>query len=306
MSKKISLFFVVEDSVITCNRFTAILEKFCEAGHDVYNIDFTIKDIEVNNSLVKKVIEAERFLKKRFKFKAYYTLSCKFEQLRGLRMRELAKKGFNVKILVDDIEQLHAFSKTKTRISRFELVSVSPGSDFLKLFSDWLFSKDAVDIVNFSDLLKLILMKERNSCEYNSCMGNVLSIDSSGIVYWCKHNKPETALGRTDEHKSLSDLFNSGQFEKYLDLHYQHREYCKSACSLFETCQSGCPLNCSTTQKEKCIEQNFIKFIDHAYNGLRRGIDLGDLTFLNKHARTILVNALAYTPFSDFFESLDT
>jgi radical SAM protein with 4Fe4S-binding SPASM domain len=336
MSKQISLFFIVEDSVITCQRLTAVLEKCCEAGHDTYHIEFTFKDVDVNNLFIEKIIEVARTLKERFKFKADYTLACRYEQLRGLSLRGLAKKGFNIKLLLDGVAQLRTVSKPAKHVVRFlpkaeifvnnlvvcEPVSISNltcdieiplrfdcingiESNFMNLFSDWLFSKSAVEIKNFTDLLKLMLMKERNGCEYNSCLGHVLSVDSSGIVYWCKHNRPETVLGHIDEFKTLSDIFNRGQFEMYLDMHYQKREHCKSACSRYEICQGGCPLNCDTSQKEKCTEQNFIEVIDHLSDELRRGIDLGDLSLLNKHARTVILNAIAFAPFSDFFQNLE-
>ena len=333
MSKQISLFFIVEDSVITCKRLMAVLEKCCEASHNVFHVEFTFKNIEVSSLFVEKIVEVERTLKKRFNFKADYTLICQYEQLRGLRLRGLAKRGFNIKLLLNDIAQLRTFSKAAKRVARFipkaevfvnnfaecEPVSLSNliceinmplrfeciNGNFMNLFSDWLFSKHAVEIRNFTELLKLILMKERNGCEYNSCLGHVLSIDSLGVAYWCKHNRPETALGHIDEFKILSDFFNSGQFEMYLDMHYQKREYCKSKCSRHEICQGGCPLNCDTSQKEKCTEQNFIEVVEHLSDELRRGIDMYDLSLLNKYACTIILNAIAFAPFSDFFQSLE-
>lgn len=311
MSKKISIFIIVEDYEATCKRLTSVLEKCCEAGHNLFHIEFTFKDIEITNLFVDKIFE----LKKRLNITADYTLVCRYEQLRGLHLRGLAKKGFNIKLLIDDMAQLK--TKTAKRVTKSEVfvaceLASIPKIDTplplrfecinVNLFRDWLFSKDAVDIRNFTDLLKLILLKERNGCEYNSCLGHVLSIDDLDIVYWCKHNKPETALGYIEEFKTLADCFNNGQFEKYLDMHYQRREYCQSKCSRYEICQGGCPLNCDTSQKEKCTEQNYIEVIDHISNELCRGIDQGDLSLFNKHARTIILNAIAFAPFSDFWD----
>jgi len=337
MSKQVSLFFIVEDIEITCKRIAAILEFCCEAGYDAYHIEFTFIEIDVNNLFVVKIIEIERVLKKRLDFTVTYTLSCRFEQIRKLRLRGHAKKRFNVKILLDDIDRLRIFSKTSKRIARFlskaeifmkypavcELESISKltcgvdislrfecvngvDDNFMSLFSDWLFSKHDFEIKDFTDLIKLILMKERTGCEYNSCLGHVLSFDSSGMVYWCKNNKPETVLGHIDEIKNLSDFLHGGQFEKYLDMHYHKREYCKSNCSRYEICQSGCPLNCGTLHNNKCMEQSFIEVIDHISKGLHRGIDLGDLSVLNKYARTIILNAIAFAPFSGFFDEFGT
>ena len=326
MSKQISLFFVVEDSAITCKRLSAMLEICCEADHNAFHIEFALKDIGVNNLFIEKVIEVKKY----FNITADYTLACRFEQLSELHLRSLAKKRFNIKLLLDDAAQLQTFSKIAKQVARFfpkaeVFVNKQPVSipnltcdidiplrfdckngvdDILKnLFNDWLFSKQAVEIKNFTDMLKLILMKERNGCEYNSCLGHILSVDSSGMVYWCKHNRPETVLGHIDDCKTLSDFFNSGQFENYLDIHYQKREYCNSNCNRYEICQGGCPLNCDLSQKEKCSEENFIAVIDHITNELRRGIGLGDLSLFNKHARTIILNAIAYAPFSEFFSN---
>ena len=327
MSKPISLFFIVEDCELIWKSVTFLLEKCCEAGYDVFRVEFTFKDIEVNNLFLEKIIRDEKILKKRFNFMANYTLVCRCAQLHGLRFRGLVKNNFNIKLLFDDVTQFHKSSKVATQIVRFnpktealienfnewELVSIPKidipfrfkyvNGNYKNLLSNWLVSKDTVELKNFTELLKLILMKKRNDCEYNSCLGHILSMDSLGIVYWCKHNKFKTALGHISDFGTISDFFNSGQFEVYLDMHFQKREYCKSKCSRYDICQGGCPLNCTTSQKEKCTEQNFIEIIEHLSHELHREIGQGDFLLINKYARTIILNSIALTPFSDFWNA---
>ncbi|MCL1809062.1 MAG: SPASM domain-containing protein [Clostridiales bacterium] len=170
-----------------------------------------------------------------------------------------------------------------------------------ELFDRWLISGDPAE-TSCEDLLKLVILKERNGCEHNSCLGKVLSIDSAGMVYWCKHNKPKTALGSIGEIKTLSDCFSNKVFEKHLDAHYKKRETCKSTCKHFELCLGGCPLRCDLDGH--CTEQEFIEIAEHALSETKRFIKLGDLSLLNKQARAIVLNAVAHAPFSELFSGI--
>ncbi|MCL1982095.1 MAG: hypothetical protein FWG53_03245 [Clostridiales bacterium] len=175
-----------------------------------------------------------------------------------------------------------------------------------ELFDSWLISGDPAETNCCADLLKLVILKERSGCEHNSCLGRVLSIDSAGMVYWCKHNKPKTALGSIGEIKTFSDCFKNEVFERHLDAHYKKRETCKSTCRHFELCLGGCPLRCElgSPQNGQCTEQEFIEVAEHVLSETKRIIKLGDLSPLNKQARAIVLDAVAHAPFSELFSGI--
>jgi hypothetical protein len=55
----------------------------------------------------------------------------------------------------------------------------------------------------------------------------------------------------------------------------------------------------------QCLEQDYIMIINHISHKLYQVVKLNDLSLLNKHARRILLDAIAHTPFSEFFTEFE-
>jgi len=326
MNKYMNLYFSVTNEQDTIQMLTRTIEMLCHAGYNAFHVEFIFEKIDISRQFVKHLLEAVRDMKRRFHFSIGYTVVCRNEQLRKVYLRDLAKKGVRIRLLIDNTSQLgtslRPIKKLASLIPKLEVYveHYEPPFDtlslttvkkipipirfkfptysddrYLKLFDEWILSKDSAELGNFSDMLQVILMNRQNCCEHDSCMGSVLSIDSTGMMYWCKNKEVETALANINDMESLADCFNHGDFEKYLDAHYVKREYCQAKCDYFDICQSGCPLRCDMYgHSNHCTEQEYINAINHIFDKLRQCLGLSDLALINKHARTSILNAIAH------------
>ena len=332
MSRHMSLHFSVTDQHATYQRFKSILEMCCEAGQKSILAYFMFGEIRIDKNFVRQIKHVERDMRKRFRFSIKYSIICQREQINRVNLREAAIMGFKITLMIDDMIQLRKFRrlikkieryvpgselyvKNYTRLTadlityykchmplRFEIPEIVD-ADFLELFDNWVFLKDHPELGNYTDLLKVILLNEQCICEYDSCLGRVLSVDSSGVVYWCKYNRAETAIMYIDELSSFYECFKNESFEKYLDAHYKKRERCKAECNCFRLCQSGCPLRCDINKALfDCSEHVYINAINHLAKKMRQYIGSGDLTLINESIRKIVLNVIAFEPFSDFFK----
>ena len=301
MIEKMNLFFEMDEAQSSCQRAIAIIKKCCESEYDEVIVEFKLNNI-YGNKFFKKFIKMQRALKKRTAVNIKSIFVCTPEQLSGLNLRFLHSKGVTIKVLLTQLKNMDCILNIDSKHPvQIELSNSIAAEDFISLFNEWLFSENKAEIINYSSLLKLLLMKERSGCEHNSCLGGALSVDVSGMLYWCKHNKPEAKLCHFNDVKDqdFHDLFDRSSFEEYLDMHFQKREQCKAECITFDLCQGGCPIRCDTSNK--CHEHEFIEQMDKLSLSVRSCLKMNDLSRLNKLAKKIILDAAAYAPFSDVF-----
>jgi radical SAM protein with 4Fe4S-binding SPASM domain len=304
MSKRARLYFEAAALAKGGHILKDTLEMCCEDGFDTFSVETTLGEAK-GNALARKVLDTEKSLRKRYRYRASNTIVCHREQLRTLNPKSLAKKKFWLKVNCADWQEytmlLEHLDKSGAA-AQFDMAG-SFQANCTDLFDEWLYAKEVAEIANFTALLKLALMKERSACEHDSCLGTVLSIDGAGTAYWCKHNRPETVLCHSGEAKIFPDYLSKGSFERYLDAHYQKRERCRTECQCYELCQGGCPLHCDPQgdQPSLCTERDFAERIDHVSRKMRGIMEAGELALINKHARAILLDAVAHAPFSEVF-----
>jgi radical SAM protein with 4Fe4S-binding SPASM domain len=319
MNESITLFLEVGEIESTLRILKSTLEMFYNAEFKSCSIELILGDVNISNYFISEI----KKIKTEFsKIKFLFVFSCREKHLRKINIREFEKNNFVISLIIDDVQQLQTVKRKKkvlsdvifeTKSDNFEFFLLNNCEDVpIKLnslsdinddeFEKWLLSKESANISNFADLIKTVLSKKRIGCEYNSCMGRVLSINSVGEIFWCKHNNPETKLCQISDFQNFSDVLDNGLFEKCLDNHLQKREHCKSECNHYNICQGGCPLRCNGVQ---CTEQEYIKAIGVASDKLQQVVSLRDLSLLNNHAKAILLDSVARTPFSDFFIKLN-
>lgn len=336
MSKDVTLFFSVTDTPSLCQRLRAAFRIFCDDGYDFFTVRFSFCSTSVSNDFIKKTVAVNKNQREKHHFHVKYIIVCHYKQLKRVSLRLLSKHGFIINLQVDDVSEICALTKTIKRINRFipdseisvkhppasnsfDLIDGCPlpirlesfnhnNDDLIPVFNKWIRSEYGAEILNFTGLLNLIMRGEHTNCEYNSCLGRILSVDASGLSYWCKLSKPETALCQIDSVKTLDELYSNGLFEDYLDAHLKKREFCMKSCSGYGMCQSGCPLHCDlkTVQNEQCTEQEYLDVMEHISAELGRILMLGDLSILNKCARAVVLRAFAFAPFSDILSNLET
>jgi radical SAM protein with 4Fe4S-binding SPASM domain len=338
MNKEMMLFFNVGKPENLIQQLSFILDTCCREEYSSFVIRFTLDHKGIDRSTIKSVINIEKEHQEKHHFLVRNIIECDIECLTKMDIRYLSQKGFLICLNIGVFKKIGTHYKTMNLIKRYKssveiLLSCPANSDVSKflvevgkcplpirikaiegsyedlilLFDKWILSDNNANLLNLTDLLKAIMMKERIGCEYNSCMGRVLSIDTTGRMYWCKHNSKETILSGTHEiiyeSCALGDLLGQGMFELYLDAHLQKREYCMSTCERYDICQGGCPLHCvfETNQNERCFERIHFDAFEHMSGEIKKILKAGDLSSFNNHARAIVLDAIAYAPFSDIF-----
>lgn len=121
----------------------------------------------------------------------------------------------------------------QTKASKF-------ASDMCALFDHWLYDTQGVDVRTFTSFMLMALGKGYKTCNYCSCHGKFLCIDSIGNFYNCaRSSMHEYLLGNVNEVEKLEQLWQSEGFAKLLKGAIARRNKCKD-CEYFSICQSGC------------------------------------------------------------------
>lgn len=338
MNKDMTLFFRVTDNNtgMVCHEVSSALKMLCEDEYEIIIFRFLTCETTIKNKFIKDIVETEKTWQENHIVYIKNIISCTPNQLRSTSLYLLSKYGFSISLQIENtsgiINAKKKVKKIKRLIHDFEislncpidfntyeffenipfpirLESLNRFNDaYTALFAKWLISSNNTEILNFTEVMKTIMLNEHLDCEYHSCLGRILSVDASGLSFWCRYNRPETELNQMCSAASLAELFNEGVFEDYLDAHINKREFCKGSCSKFEMCQGGCPLQCSlkTGENEMCTEQKYLCILEHITIVIKRILSSGDLSVLNKHARAIVLKTLAFAPFSEIFQNIST
>lgn len=123
-----------------------------------------------------------------------------------------------------------------------EWLPVTDFADFsIRFFDLWYESDDPQFYVrDFANIISKIFGRESSLCEYRSCFGNYLCVDTTGDVYMCDlliGNK-DMFLGNIME-TSLQDLLDSPKYTELKALARTSSQSC-DACELFPICTGGC------------------------------------------------------------------
>lgn len=113
-------------------------------------------------------------------------------------------------------------------------------SDMCSLFDHWLYDTNGVDVRTFSTFMLMALGKGYKICNYCSCHGKFLCIDSVGNFYNCaRSSMQDYLLGNVNEVEKIDELWHSEGFARLLKGAIERRNKCKD-CEYFSVCQSNC------------------------------------------------------------------
>ena len=111
----------------------------------------------------------------------------------------------------------------------------------IKLFDHWLYDLEGVSVRSFVSYINLALGGPSLICNYSSCHGKYLCINSDGSLYNCSRQSiHEYCLGNISEVSSVEEIFASDGFKKVLIGSIKRRNKCKESCEFFTLCQGGC------------------------------------------------------------------
>ena len=78
-------------------------------------------------------------------------------------------------------------------------------------------------------------------CNYSSCHGKFICINSEGNIFNCSRQAiHEYCFGNIRDVERIEDCFASDGFKALLKGSIARRNICKETCDMFELCQGGC------------------------------------------------------------------
>ena len=78
------------------------------------------------------------------------------------------------------------------------------------------------------------------SCDFNSCLGNALTVFESGRIGICPFHKNNIDLCNDLDIEDIHQVFNTESFISFLKGNIERRNSCKSRCEFFSLCKGGC------------------------------------------------------------------
>lgn len=109
-------------------------------------------------------------------------------------------------------------------------------------FDYWMLDTDCnIKVSYFERFLQYILLKEKELCCYNSCMGKHIGVHYDGRIFGCNRDFPEElCFGNVHEYTDIRQCFESQGFNRLLDKAIKRRNKCKENCELYDFCVGGC------------------------------------------------------------------
>lgn len=126
-------------------------------------------------------------------------------------------------------------------------------------FEKWAKAENAALIEQYDDAISAYNRQKMVSCRYNTCLGNTLAVDGSGNINICPYRSNNISLNALSNCASITEIFNTESFMSLLESTVMARSICKTVCSLFQSCQGGCPLE--HLSNSSCREEQLAKTV---------------------------------------------